>query len=104
MPLPLSSPIDRPLPISTILIMLAKGMAPREIARVFPELTLDDIRNAVLQAAELMKDPEVSLAPSDASVREIIATARRSANLSAQDAMELAVYETRAHRREKAAR
>jgi len=84
--------------------MIAKGMTPREIITVFPELTLADISTAALQAAELLKDPDAFLVSSDASVSAIIERLRRRSDLSEEEAMELAVAETRAHRREKAAR
>ena len=93
---------ERSLPIAAILMMVAKGMSPREIAAVFPELTLDEIRSAVLQTAEIMRDPEASLPSSDLSVQAIIEKARRNADLSEDEAMDRAVELTRAYRREKA--
>jgi hypothetical protein len=101
---PASTSPDRPLPIAAILIMIAKGMTPRDILTVFPELTLPDISTALLQAAELLKDPDASLVPSHASVSAIIEKARQSSNLSEEEAMELAVAATRTYRKEKAAR
>jgi hypothetical protein len=83
--------------------MLAKGMTEPEIAVVFPELTPNEVRIAVLQAAELMKDPEALLAPSSASIQAILDKARRAAEgLSESEAEDLAVAEVRAYRREKA--
>jgi hypothetical protein len=100
MPPPSSLQPDRPL----ILTMLAKGMTEPEIAVVFPDLTLDEIRSAVLQATELMKDPEALLAPSSASIQSIIDKARRAApdGLLESEVEDLAVAEVRAYRREKA--
>ena len=84
--------------------MVAQGMKPRQILLVFPELSLDDVRNAVLQAADLMRDPESSLPPADADALELLRKAQRNSDLSEEEAMELAVAETRAYRREKASR
>ena len=84
--------------------MIARGMTPREIITVFPELTLGEIPAAALQAAELLKDPDASLAPFDLSVHATIERLRQSSELSEEEAMELAVAETRAYRREKATR
>jgi hypothetical protein len=83
---------------------VATTRSPRDILTVFPELTLPDISTAVLQAAELLKDPDASLVPSHAAVQAIIEKARQSSNLSEEEAMELPVAATRAYRTEKAAR
>lgn len=90
--------------MGAILIMVAKGMRPRDIAAVFPEITLDEIRESVLQAAELMNDPEGSLAPSAPSVQAILDKARLTADLSEDEAMARAVELTEACRREKSSR
>ena len=82
--------------------MLAKGMTPREITTVFPELALEDVRSALLHVAELMKDPEASLA-AELSVEMIIENARCNTDLSDDEAMELAVEVTREVRRERTA-
>lgn len=103
-PTPSTKPDEPTLPVGPILMMLAKGMRPREIVEVFPEVALDAIRGAVLQAAELVNDPEASVARCSLSARAIIEKARRHADLSEEDAMERAVALTRAYRRDKAAR
>lgn len=101
---PPANPADRALPVGPILIMVAKGMKPREIAEVFPEFSLDEIRSAVLQAAELLKDPEASLTSPALPVQTILEKARRNADLAEDEAMDQAVALTRAYRRERVGR
>jgi uncharacterized protein (DUF433 family) len=83
---------------SSIVAMVGKGMAAAEILQVFPELGLDDIRSALLRAADVVCDSDASLVTDP--VGEIIRAAQRSSNLSEAEAMDLAVAETRAARSE----
>jgi hypothetical protein len=89
---------DAPLPIASIVALVGKGMTAREILAVFPELEAGDIRAALLRAAEVMSDEDGSLSNDDA-VGRIIRAAQRSSGLSEDEAMALAVSETRAVRR-----
>lgn len=84
-----------------ILTTLAKGMSSREILRVFPELSLQDVRDAVVRVAELVSDLDASLPSADDDVLEILRKAQRNTDLSVSEGEELAVAETRAFRREK---
>jgi hypothetical protein len=78
-------------------------MTAREIRRVFPDLEPGAIRAALLHAAELMRDEDSSL-QSDDPVGATIGAAQASAGMSEADALTLAVSETRAVRRTRAAR
>lgn len=93
----------QPVPVASIVALVGKGMTAREITKVFPELEPEDIRLALLRAAELMRNADASLHSGD-GVAEIIRSAQRNSGLSEEDAMELAVNETRAARKERASR
>lgn len=85
---------------AAIVAMVGKGMTAREILRLFPELTPDDIRGALLKAADVVRDEDASLLAAK-SASTIAAEMRAAANLSEDEAMALAVEETRAARKEK---
>jgi hypothetical protein len=70
---------------------------------LFPTLGPGDIRAALLEAAEVMRNADASLRRSDV-VDELIRKAQQNSNLSDDEAMELAVSETRAARNERASR
>lgn len=71
---------------------------------MFPELKPDAVRAALLQAAELLRDEDTSLQPVDDPVGAMIASAQQNSGMSEKDALKLAVSETRAVRRARAAR
>lgn len=52
------------IPVSTVVGMIADGMADAEILRSFPDLQLEDIREALRYAAEAVRERELPLAPS----------------------------------------
>lgn len=88
------------IPIASIVALVGKGMTAREILKVFPELQPEDIRTALLNAADVVRDPDASLRAED-PVGAIIRRAQQSAGLAEDEAVELAVDETRAARRER---
>lgn len=51
------------IPVSTVVGMIADGMADTEILRSFPDLQLEDIREALRYAAEAVRERELPLAP-----------------------------------------
>lgn len=51
------------IPVSTVVGMVADGMADTEILHSFPELQLEDIREALRYAAEAVRERELPLAP-----------------------------------------
>ena len=51
------------IPVSTVVGMIADGMADAEILRSFPDLQLEDIREALRYAAEAVRERELPLAP-----------------------------------------
>jgi uncharacterized protein (DUF433 family) len=51
------------IPVSTVVGMVADGMANAEILRSFPDLQLEDIREALRYAAEAVRERELPLAP-----------------------------------------
>lgn len=51
------------IPVSTVIGMIADGMADAEILRLFPDLQLEDIREALRYAAEAVRERELPLAP-----------------------------------------
>jgi uncharacterized protein (DUF433 family) len=51
------------IPVSTVVGMVADGMADAEILRSFPDLQLEDIREALRYAAEAVRERELPLAP-----------------------------------------
>ncbi len=53
------------IPVATVVGMLADGMKSEEILRVYPDLEPNDIREALLFAAESVRERELPLlAPS----------------------------------------
>lgn len=51
------------VPVSTVVGMIADGMTDAEILRSFPDLQLEDIREALRYAAEAVRERELPLAP-----------------------------------------
>jgi uncharacterized protein (DUF433 family) len=51
------------IPVSTVIGMIADGMAEEEVLRSFPDLQLEDIREALRYAAEAVRERELPLAP-----------------------------------------
>ena len=51
------------IPVSIVVGMIADGMADAEILRSFPDLQLEDIREALRYAAEAVRERELPLAP-----------------------------------------
>ena len=51
------------IPVSTVVGMIADGMADAEILRSFPDLQLEDFREALRYAAEAVRERELPLAP-----------------------------------------
>jgi uncharacterized protein (DUF433 family) len=49
------------IPVATVVGMTADGMAPEEILRAYPDLEPDDIREALLYAAETLRQRELPL-------------------------------------------
>ncbi len=78
-------------------------MTAKQILRIFPELSPDDVRSALLRAADVVCDENASLC-SDETASAMRAEMRADASLSEDEAMAVAVEETRAHRRERAKR
>jgi len=50
------------IPVSTILGMIADGMATDEILRAFPDLSAEDIKETLRYAAEAVRERELPLA------------------------------------------
>jgi hypothetical protein len=88
------------IPIASIVALVGKGMTPREILEIFPELQPEDIRSALLNAADVVRDADASLRAGD-PVGDIIRQAQQSSGLAKDEAVELAVRETRTTRRER---
>ena len=51
------------IPVSTVVGMVADGIADTEILHSFPDLQLEDIREALRYAAEAVRERELPLAP-----------------------------------------
>ena len=49
------------LPVATVVAMIADGMSEAEILRDLPDLTHDDIREALLYAAEAVRERAIPL-------------------------------------------
>jgi uncharacterized protein (DUF433 family) len=49
------------IPVATVLSMIADGMTHEEILRAYPDLTEEDIRDAVAFAAEAVRERELPL-------------------------------------------
>ena len=52
---------DLRLPVATVVAMIADGMTTEEILRLYPDLEEEDIREALLYAAEAVKERELPL-------------------------------------------
>jgi len=52
------------IPVSTVIGMVAEGMAEADILHAFPDLEHDDIREALRYAAEALRERELPLVPS----------------------------------------
>lgn len=51
------------IPVATVVGMVADGMADAEIFHSFPDLQLEDIREALRYAAEAVRERKLPLAP-----------------------------------------
>ena len=49
------------LPVATVIAMVADGMSPTEIVDELPDLTVEDVREALRYAAEAMRERELPL-------------------------------------------
>jgi uncharacterized protein (DUF433 family) len=52
------------IPVSSVVGMVAEGMAEEEILKAFPDLEREDIREALRYAAEAVRERELPLVPS----------------------------------------
>jgi len=52
------------IPVATIVAMVADGMTKDEILQAFPDLEQEDIREALLYAAEALQERELPLVKS----------------------------------------
>jgi uncharacterized protein (DUF433 family) len=50
------------IPVATVVGMVAEGMSEHEILDAYPDLEADDIREALLYAAEAVRERELPLA------------------------------------------
>jgi uncharacterized protein (DUF433 family) len=50
------------IPVATVVGMVADGMTPAEILAAYPDLEADDIRQALLYAADAVRERELPLA------------------------------------------
>jgi uncharacterized protein (DUF433 family) len=50
------------IPVATVLGMLADGMSEQEILAAYPDLEVEDIREAMRYAAEAVRERELPLA------------------------------------------
>ena len=51
------------IPVATVVAMVADGMSEREILEAYPDLEPEDIREALLYAAEALKERQLPLLP-----------------------------------------
>ena len=51
------------IPVSTVIDMVAEGMTAAEILGAYPDLVPEDIREALLYAAEAVRERELPLVP-----------------------------------------
>ena len=49
------------IPVASIVVMVAEGMEQQEILKAFPDLESEDIREALLYAAEAVRERELPL-------------------------------------------
>jgi uncharacterized protein (DUF433 family) len=52
---------DLRIPVATVIAMLADRMSPEEIVTELPDPTVDDIHEALLYAAEALRERELPL-------------------------------------------
>jgi uncharacterized protein (DUF433 family) len=52
---------DLRIPVATVIAMLADGMSPEDVVAELPDLTVDDVREALLYAAEALRERELPL-------------------------------------------
>ena len=52
------------IPVATVVAMVADGMSTDEIIAELPDLTPEDVREALLYAAEAVRERELPLRPS----------------------------------------
>ncbi len=50
------------IPVATIVSMIADGMTPKEILGAYPDLEAEDIKQALLYAADAVRERELPLA------------------------------------------
>jgi len=50
------------IPVATVVGLVADGMQPSEILAAYPDLELDDVREALRYAAEAVRERELPLA------------------------------------------
>lgn len=51
------------IPVSTIVGMVANGMTEKDILNAYPDIKTEDIREALLYAAEAVKERQIPLVP-----------------------------------------
>ena len=51
------------IPVATVVAMVADGMSTDEIIAELPDLTREDVREALLYAAEAVRERELPLRP-----------------------------------------
>jgi uncharacterized protein (DUF433 family) len=51
------------IPVATVVGMVAEGMSNQEILRAYPDLTEEDIRDALAYAAEAVRERGLPLVP-----------------------------------------
>lgn len=51
------------IPVATVVAMVADGMSEREILEAYPDLEPEDIREALLYAAEALTERQLPLLP-----------------------------------------
>jgi uncharacterized protein (DUF433 family) len=52
------------IPVATVVAMVADGMSTNEIIAELPDLTPEDVREALLYAAQAVRERELPLRPS----------------------------------------
>lgn len=50
------------IPVATVVAMVADGMTPAEIVDAYPDLTAEDVKEALQYAAEAVRERELPLA------------------------------------------
>ena len=49
------------IPVATVVGMVANGLAEKDILKAYPDLEIEDIREALLYAAEAVKERQIPL-------------------------------------------